>query len=119
MKKQVVSSARAKPRRTKGERTKVAASDGLNSKQWAELAKLAAMPDDQIDTADVPEVREWSGAKRGVFYRPVKHQLTLRVDADVIAWFKSQATKNEGYQTGMNRALRDYVRRHSRLRKVV
>ncbi len=30
------------------------------------LARLAAMPDHEIDTADIPEVRDWSGAVRGV-----------------------------------------------------
>lgn len=87
--------------------------------QWAELGKVAALSEDRIDTSDIPEVRDWSGARRGMLYRPLKQQLTLRVDADVIAWFKSQAPKGEGYQTNMNRALRDYVRRHARLRKVV
>ena len=36
----------------------------------------------------MPEVRDWAGAKRGLFYRPVKKQLILRIDADVIALFK-------------------------------
>jgi uncharacterized protein (DUF4415 family) len=49
------------------------------------------------------------GAKRGLFYRPVKKQLTLRLDADVVAWFKQHATVDEGYQTRINRALREYV----------
>jgi uncharacterized protein (DUF4415 family) len=35
--------------------------------------------------------------------------LTLRVDADVIAWFKAHATPEHGYQTQINRALREYV----------
>jgi uncharacterized protein (DUF4415 family) len=41
--------------------------------------------------------------------------LTLRVDADVIAWFKARATSKEGYQTRINRALREYV--HGQARK--
>ncbi|HLF21704.1 MAG TPA: BrnA antitoxin family protein [Aestuariivirga sp.] len=64
-----------------------------------------------IDTGDIPEVLDWSGARRGLFYRPVKQQLTLRLDADVIDWFKKNGT---GYQTRINSALRDYVRRHAR-----
>lgn len=35
-----------------------------------ELSRLAAMSDDEIDTSDIPEVRDWSGAERGRFYRP-------------------------------------------------
>jgi uncharacterized protein (DUF4415 family) len=88
----------------------------LKTEQLAELAALAALPDDVIDTSDAPEVLDWSGAKRGLFYRPVKQQLTLRVDADLIAWFKGQATSKEGYQTHINRALREYVQAHVRMR---
>ena len=96
---------------------KKATSSRLTAKQRAELEALAALPDDRIDTADIPEARDWSGAKRGLFYRPVKRQLTLRIDADVIAWFKNRTPRGQGYQTQMNVALRDYIRRQSRLRK--
>jgi uncharacterized protein (DUF4415 family) len=88
----------------------------LKPEQLAELAALAALPDEAIDTSDAPEVLDWSGAKRGLFYRPVKQQLTLRVDADVIAWFKALATPKEGYQTRINRALREYVQEQARKR---
>jgi uncharacterized protein (DUF4415 family) len=40
----------------------------------------------------------------GGMYRPIKKPVTLRLDADVIAWFKAQG---RGYQTRINRALRD------------
>lgn len=69
------------------------------------------LPDDRIDTRDIPETRDWSGARRGLFYRPLKRQLTLRLDADVVAWFKRRAENGRGYQTDINRALREYVRR--------
>ncbi len=75
----------------------------------AELEALAALPEDEVDLSDSPEVRDWSGVKRGLFYRPVKKQLTLRLDADVIAWFKAHARGGRGYQTDINRALREYV----------
>ena len=81
----------------------------LTRKQRAELQSLAALPDHAIDTADAPELLDWSGAKPGLFYRPLKQQLTLRLDADVVAWFKRHTTSNEGYQTRINRALREYV----------
>ena len=45
-------------------------------------------------------------AERGEFYRPMKEQITLRLDKDVIAWFKAGG---EGYQTRINEALREYV----------
>jgi uncharacterized protein (DUF4415 family) len=53
-----------------------------------ELAALARMPDDKIDLTDAPEIREWRGAVVGKFYRPIKRPVTIRVDADVLAWLK-------------------------------
>ena len=85
----------------------------LTAAQRSELKKLAALPDHKIDTTDMPEVRNWAGAKRGLFYRPVKKQLTLRIDADIIAWFRDKTRKGKGYQTEINRALREYVEEHA------
>ncbi|HEV2818641.1 MAG TPA: BrnA antitoxin family protein [Allosphingosinicella sp.] len=79
----------------------------------AELAALAARPDARIDTSDMPEVRDWSRAERGKFYRPVKQQLTLRLDADVVDWFRRNPGPDRGYQTRINRALREYVERET------
>lgn len=92
---------------------KKGSSDRLTPAQQAELEVLAALPDDQIDTRDMPEVRDWSDAQRGLFFRPIKQQLTLRIDADVIAWFKSHTPRGQGYQTRINRALREYVEQHT------
>ncbi len=44
-------------------------------------------------------------------YRPLKKPITLRVDADVLAWFKKQG---RGYQTRINRALREWVMREEK-----
>jgi uncharacterized protein (DUF4415 family) len=73
--------------------------------------KLAAMRDEDIDLSDIPEQLDWRGAKRGMFYKPMKQQLTLRLDADVVDWFKRQGA---GYQTQINAALRDHVRKSAR-----
>ncbi len=83
----------------------------LTRKQKAELKALAASPDAAIDYSDIPPTREefWRTAVRGKFYRPVKQQLTLRLDADVVAWFKRHTRGGRGYQTNINRALREYV----------
>ncbi len=83
----------------------------LTNEQKAELKALDEMPDDEIDTTNVPELLDWSDARRGVFYRPVKQQITLRLDADVVTWFKAKAQDGRGYQTDINRALRDHVQR--------
>ena len=61
------------------------ASKRLTREQRAELNELAVLPDDGIDTSDAPELLDWSDAERGLFYRPVKQQLTLRLDSDVVA----------------------------------
>ena len=92
---------------------KKGSSGRLTRAQQAEIEALAALPDDHIDTRDIPEVHDWSGARRGLFFRPVKQQLTLRIDADVIAWFKRHTPHGEGYQTRINRALREYVEQHT------
>jgi uncharacterized protein (DUF4415 family) len=93
---------------------KKASSKPLSAKMRAELKALEALPDDQIDTSDIPEVTDWTGWKRGVFYRPLKEQITLRLDADVLAWFRKQAPRGAGYQTDINRALRELVARKQR-----
>ncbi len=86
----------------------------LSPESQAQIRALEALPDDQIDFSDIPETTDWTGAVRGKFYRPVKQQITLRIDADVIAWFKAQAQEGRGYQTKINQALREHVQRSVR-----
>jgi uncharacterized protein (DUF4415 family) len=76
----------------------------VSRKVAKELAALARLPDDKIDLTDAPEVREWGGAVVGKFYRPIKKPVTIRVDADVLAWLKRQGS---GYQTRINKLLRE------------
>jgi uncharacterized protein (DUF4415 family) len=106
----------------KGKHTKTAHSEALAAAREAmtpdmraELEAAAALPDEDINTDDIPEVRNWSGAVRGRFYRPVKRRLTLRIDADVIAYFQ-QESPDGGYQTAMNRVLRAAMLRGLRRR---
>ncbi|TXL79590.1 BrnA antitoxin family protein [Vineibacter terrae] len=82
----------------------------LSRSELDQLAKLAKLRNDQIDTIDIPEApaENWMQARRGEFYRPRKQAVTIRLDADVVAWFKERAD-NGGYQTEINRALRRYV----------
>ena len=82
----------------------------LTKEQEAEISALASLPDENIDTSDVPEILDWSGAKRGLLYRPVKQQITLRLDADVVAWFRANAPDGRGYQTEINHVLREHAR---------
>jgi uncharacterized protein (DUF4415 family) len=69
------------------------------------LAELAGRPDVEIDFSDIPPLSEnfWKKAVRNPFYRPVKQQLTVRLDSDVVAWLRRQG---RGYQTRLNGVLR-------------
>jgi len=84
-------------------------------KSGTDFKRLDAMTDADIDLSDIPEVTHEMFAK-GVVRRglkPVtKHQLTLRLDSDVIEWFKEQGN---GYQTRMNALLRAYMEEHKKV----
>ena len=80
-----------------------------SKEQKQRLERLAAAPETDIDTTDIPEVLDWSGAVRGGLYRPRKEAITIRIDADVLAWFKSHAEGGRGYQSEINRVLRRHV----------
>lgn len=66
------------------------------------------MKDEDIDFSDIPEKLDWSNAVVGKFYRPVKKSLTIRIDADVLAWVKRQG---KGYQTRINNYLREAMQK--------
>lgn len=82
----------------------------LTPDQIEQLRHLAEMPDDQIDTSDIPEAtaEQWATARRGALFRPIKTPVTIRLDADVVAWFK-QSADNGKYQSEINRVLRDHM----------
>lgn len=75
------------------------------SAQEARLKQLAERPDAEIDYSDIPALtdEQFTLARRGMLYRPVKCQITARVDADVLEWLKSQG---KGYQSRINAILR-------------
>lgn len=75
-------------------------------KKTEELIRLAKLPDEQIDTSDIWEVSDFSKAEIGKFYRPVKKQITLRLDADLLEWFRKSGAR---YQTRINHILREYM----------
>ena len=84
---------------------RIATDRPLTARQRRKVAAMAAKPDNEIDYSDIPRLSEnfWKNAVRNPFYRPVKRQLTVRLDADVIAWLRMQG---KGYQTRINRLLR-------------
>jgi uncharacterized protein (DUF4415 family) len=80
--------------------------EDLDPETRARLLAVAALPDDQTNLSDpdAPETLDWTGAVRGRFYKPVKKLKSLRIDADVLAFFESQGP---GYQTRINNVLRE------------
>lgn len=76
----------------------------------AELKVLANKFDEDIDYSDIPSSsdEQWSNAERGKFYRPLKTQASVRIDADVMEWLKRPG---KGYQTRLNAILREAMLR--------
>ena len=84
----------------------------ISDKQRRELKRHTARPDSQIDFSDAPELRpQASDVQVGRFYRPIKQLVSLRVDADVLHWFRGRGKK---YQTYMNEVLRREMQSNSR-----
>ena len=76
----------------------------------ADLQALANKSDEDIDYSDIPPSsdEQWSNAERGKFYRPLKTQASVRIDADVMEWLKRPG---KGYQTRLNAILREAMLR--------
>ncbi len=72
-----------------------------------EIEALKKMADSEVDFSEIPlqhpNDTKWKKAMVGKFYKPVKKPIALRVDADVVAWFKSGGA---GYQSRINDVLR-------------
>jgi uncharacterized protein (DUF4415 family) len=75
----------------------------LTKEQKRQIAVSEAKRDEDIDLSDMPEITDWSGAVMGMFYRPAKKPVTMRLDEDVVAWLKGFG---RGYQTKANLLLR-------------
>jgi uncharacterized protein (DUF4415 family) len=89
----------------------------LTAEQRQRLEALRDLPDDQIDFSDIPEMTEPNGPVYiGLMYRPGKTSVTIRLDSDMVEWFKSQG---KGWQTKMNWALRLYFATHRKKGAVV
>jgi uncharacterized protein (DUF4415 family) len=84
----------------------------LTQEQIDRLKVLADLPDSEIDFSDIPPLTDafFENAVQGMMYRRMhKQQTTLRLDADILDWFKRHAKNGKGYQTDINKALRAYV----------
>ncbi|MEX2300547.1 MAG: BrnA antitoxin family protein [Bryobacterales bacterium] len=83
----------------------------ISEKERRELERIARKPDSEIDYSDAPETElPPAQVEVGRFYRPVKQLISIRVDADVLAWFRSREKR---YQTYMNEVLRREMRKKS------
>jgi uncharacterized protein (DUF4415 family) len=87
----------------------------VNGRLAREIEALKRMKDEEIDFTDIPQTADWSKAVVGKFYRPIKKSLTIRVDADVLAWLRGQG---KGYQTRINALLRKAMEAASSRRRV-
>lgn len=76
----------------------------LTKEQAKEIRALKRMKDEDIDFSDIPPLTGNEKFVVGKFYRPVKKSLTIRIDADVLAWIKAGG---KGYQTRINSYLRE------------
>jgi uncharacterized protein (DUF4415 family) len=68
--------------------------------------RVDALRDEEIDTSDIPPLDEDFFAKAELRMPNVKPSITIRLDPDVLDWFKGQG---RGYQTRINAVLRRYV----------
>ncbi|MGH1393883.1 MAG: BrnA antitoxin family protein [Trichormus sp.] len=76
------------------------------------LEEIQNIPDEDIDTSDIPELDAhfWENAK---LVQPItKQAISLRIDSDVLQWFKNQG---KGYQSLMNTVLRSYFEHQSKI----
>lgn len=76
--------------------------------------RVRNMKDEEIDLSDLPELTPELFAnavvRKNFKVIPRKQQLTLRIDQDVIEFFKEQG---RGYQTKINQLLRAYMEAHN------
>ena len=77
-------------------------------------ARLAAMPEEDIDDSELPELDAAFFDHARVQDPPVKRQLTVRVDEDVLTWLEAQG---KGYQARINAILRAYYEAHHGARR--
>jgi len=69
-------------------------------------ARIDAMPDDEIDTSDIPPLDAAFFADAKLRMPQAKPSITIRLEPDILDWFKGQG---KGYQTRINAVLRKYV----------
>ena len=81
----------------------------LSAEQKARLDAVASMPDEQIDDSDAPYLPDAAWMKATGQLPQTRQKITLRIDAEVLAFFKHTGKR---YQSRMNAVLRAYVEAH-------
>ena len=85
----------------------------ISKESVTDWERLDALQDEDIDLSDAPEITPELFAKavvrRGLKPPPSKQQITIRLDEDVLGWFRAQG---EGYQVRINSLLRAYMEAH-------
>lgn len=85
----------------------------ISNKSQTDWKRVDALKDEDINLSDTPEISAemfaQSLVRRGLKTVSRKTQLTLRVDSDVLDWYKKQGA---GYQTKINALLRAYMDAH-------
>ncbi|MBF8645031.1 BrnA antitoxin family protein [Pseudomonas pudica] len=84
----------------------------MTKESKTDWSRLARQDDQAIDTSDIPELDE-NFFREAELRVPAKQTVTIRLDSDVLAWFKEQGS---GYQTRINQLLRQYMQAQKRQR---
>jgi len=79
--------------------------NGTRRRSRTDWKRIDAMRDDDIDLSDVPEQGP-EFFKNAIIWPGPKKQVTLRIDPDVLTFFRKQG---RGYQSTMNAVLRKYM----------
>jgi uncharacterized protein (DUF4415 family) len=78
----------------------------MKKKYYSDLKRLRRLKDEEIDTSDIPELDASFFEKAVIAMPKPKAAVCIRLDQDVLEWFKSQG---KGYQTRINALLRAYM----------
>jgi uncharacterized protein (DUF4415 family) len=83
----------------------------MKKKYYSDLKRLRKMKDEEIDYSDLPELDQAFFEKAVIVLPKPKASVSIRLDQEVLDWFKAQG---KGYQTRINALLRAYMEAHSK-----
>jgi uncharacterized protein (DUF4415 family) len=83
----------------------------MKKKYFSDLKRLRNLKDEEIDYSDIPELDEAFFERAVIVLPKPKASVSIRLDQEVLDWFKSQG---KGYQTRINALLRAYMEAHSK-----